>query len=178
MCANFPTLGELIRRPMSGSELQRYLPKTCIWVYPDFASMSSIDDALGAEDDCVFLYETSQGFGHWCALFKQNGSAIEVFDSYGYIPDDELMLIPKHFRKVNNESRPHLSWLLQSSPYKIHYNPFRLQSDAADVSTCGRHCVARLWHRHLTINQYADRLAKLKSNGITPDQYVAMLVSS
>ena len=168
---------DVINMPMSGEDIKRFLPHTRVLTYPEFATMNSIDEAFGPDGTCVFLYETSHGYGHWCALFKRPKNQVEVFDSYGYVPDDELKLIPKHFRKINNETRPHLAFLLQASPYQIHYNPYRLQSDARDVATCGRHCVARLWHRQLPIEDYAHRLAKLECKGITPDEYVAALFS-
>jgi len=153
--------------PMSSEDMQRWLPGTPVLVYSDLAQYKTIDDALGARKQMVFLYLTSKMYGHWVCVFRR-GKTVHVFDSLGYVPDDELSFIPEHFRRVSNQQRPHLSYLLDSSPYRIEYNEWALQKDSPKIATCGRHCIVRLAFKSLDCNAYARMLV---ASG-NPDQLV------
>ena len=153
--------------PLSSADMQRWLPGTLVMVYSDLAQFKTMDDALGARKQMVFLYLTSKMYGHWVCVFRR-GQTISVFDSLGYVPDDELSFIPAHFRRVSNQERPHLSYLLESSPYRIEYNNWALQKDSPRIATCGRHCIVRLAFK----NMGADAYARMLLGSGNPDQFV------
>jgi len=157
--------------PLSTEDMRAWLPTTRILTYPDFADFDSINDVLSPSGQCAFLYLTSQHYGHWCCLFQRK-NVIEVFDSLGYVPDDELAFIPAHFRRRSDQQTPHLSVLLEKSGYIIHYNNHRLQRNSPKVATCGRHCIVRLAFKDKSADAYADML---KSSG-NPDALVVAAV--
>jgi hypothetical protein len=167
----------MMDHPLSSTEIQSWLPDMPVIKYEDFSKLRDINQLLGKTGACVFLYETKPGYGHWCCLFRRSASTVEVFDSYGYVPDDELNLINRHFRRHSKQDRPYLLRLLDKSGYRTEYNNHHLQSHAKGIATCGRHCIARLLHRHISIDQYARRLQALeRKTGMTPDEYVTELI--
>ncbi len=133
-----------------------------IVLYPELHKYRNLDEVLGPYQACILLFEAEPRYGHWVCIFKLNESTIEFFNPYGGYPDDSLLHINKGFRKKSNQERPILSQLLLNSPYVLTYNEFRFQSQQADVKTCGRHCVVRLWKRDLSLYQYVDFLNGLR----------------
>ena len=108
---------------------------------------------------------------------KTNRGSIEHFDSYGFVPDDELDLIDTNFRKINNEYHPHLSYLFYKSGKPIEYNDFRFQKWDKNIATCGFHCMNRLINSDLTIEQYIKQMKRLsKQEGKSFDKLVVELI--
>lgn len=154
-------------KPTSSLEIMEYLPGTRVMLYSDLDKFASLNDVLSPTGQAVFLYETSKGYGHWCCVFRRNKKTVEVFDSYGYVPDDELKWIGPNLRKRLGQDEAHLSALLLDDGSDVIYNDYILQGE--NTATCGRHCVSRLLHKKKTIDQYKRFLEK---KPISPDEYV------
>ena len=143
------------------------LPGTRVMLYSDLSDCNSLDEVLGSTGQAVFLYEQRDGYGHWCCVFRRNARTVEVFDSFGFVPDDELAMTPKNLRKRLGQNVAHLSSLLLDDGSNVEYNNYVFQGET--TATCGRHCVSRLLHKKKTIEQYKDFLEK---KSVTPDEYV------
>lgn len=131
---------------------------------------STLDEVLKPFGSCVILYETADNWGHWILLIRR-GNVVELFDPYGYKPDEQRKFIPRTYLKKNYPHK-HLVKLLLDSRYTIHYNNFELQDrNNKNVATCGRHVVMRALCKELDENQYA----KLITEGIdNPDLFVTL----
>lgn len=141
--------------------------------YPDLYQVRNLDDLFDSKGRAVILYLTrSPSEGHWTCLIKK-GKTIEYFDPYGgYLPDTERSWIPKSTLRSLHEDKPRLSQLIQQSGYKLIYNPYGYQSEGRGISTCGRHCVARLYFYRLSEPQYKKLI---ESTGLSPDEFVTRL---
>ena len=129
--------------PLSGRDIYDILDGDVnILTYKDLAEVKDLDQILNKP--CVILYETNENFGHWTLLLKIHKDTIELFDSYAYMPDEQIKFIPSYFRDEKN-SLPHLSWLLATSKKynKIISNTVKLQKSASDINTCGRWVIMR-----------------------------------
>ena len=129
----------------------------------------SIDELLDRLGRGVLFFRTEDNqTGHWIGILKQ-GDTIEVFDPYGFSPDE--------FKKklgAGNGLNPDMSILeelINNSGYKMTVNKVQNQSFSPDVATCGRHSVMRLMFRHLNNKQYNQFLKQIKKqDGINPDE--------
>ena len=165
------SMNNLQKKTLSNHEiLEKLENKANLMTYSDLMQYDNLDDALGQHDALVLLYETKENFGHWVAIFKR-GNLIEHFDSYGYFPDDELDFIPDYFREIEGIDYPHLSYLLDKSPYKLSFSEHKLQKHKEDVNTCGRWVIARLLLRHLPLKDF-EKLFKGKE--FDPDFIVTL----
>jgi hypothetical protein len=98
---------------------------------------------------------------------------LEFFDSYGLTPDEELNFNKnEYFRKSKNQDYPHLSYLLDHSPYEISYNNYKFQQKRNDIRTCGRHVACRIIFRHMPLEDYK---VFMTDKYLTPDQIVTLL---
>ena len=89
--------------------------KIRILTYPELIKYKNINDVLYPNGCFILLYMAKPNYGHWCCVIKHHDN-IEFFNPYGDgLPDDELSNIPAHFRKISNQSYPHLTWLLYNS---------------------------------------------------------------
>lgn len=166
---------KLMKKSLSNDDISKLLDKKVkILTYPELANYKSIDELLHPYDKVVILYLTSENYGHWTCLFKIDDKNIEFFDPYAFKPDDELKMIPVHFRKSNGQYKSHLSHLLYKCNYIVNYNDFRIQKFVRDVNTCGRHCIVRLLFNKLMIDDYIKILKKSK---LSPDYIVTYLTS-
>ena len=163
--------------PLSNFDIYTLLDGRCrIVSYDELVKFKTLDDALGHYGAFVLLYLTKQNFGHWTLVFKYDDSrTVEVFDSYGYFPDDEFKFIPMSVRKQKNQMYPYLCKLLLDSGYKIVYNNHKLQEQKENVNTCGRHVVSRLVYRDVPIDEYVNMI---RNSGFTPDEFVTRLTNS
>lgn len=154
--------------------------KTNILTYPELMEYENISDVLRPYNSCAILYMTSDNYGHWCALTK-NDEKICFFDPYGgkNLPDQELKSIPQNFRNESGQTYPHLTYLLYKSNSPIEYNEHKYQKLADDVNTCGRHVVCRLLHKNLNSDQYYDMMRDLaKKNNMTYDEVVTKITEN
>jgi hypothetical protein len=164
---------------LSGDQIVELLDnKVKIVPYNEISEYDTIDELLAPYGRAIILYMSKPNYGHWVLIHKLRGKKIEVCDSYGLVPDDELKFIPKEFRKASNQLRNHLSHLLADSKYQIHYNNHRLQSLEGGISTCGRWCVLRAINNDMNIDQFAKLVKKeAKEKNISLDQLVTQLIN-
>ena len=164
---------------LSGDQIVKLLDnKVKIVPYNEIANYNSIDELLSPYGRVIILYMSQPNYGHWTLLQKLRGKKVEMFDSYGLVPDDELKFIPKAFRKESNQLRNHLSHLLADSKYEIHYNNHRLQSLQGGISTCGRWCVLRAINNDMNIDKFAKLVKKeAKENNLSLDELVTQLIN-
>lgn len=109
------------------------------------------------ETPIALLYEQrlNPTFGHWIGILKtrfQGKPAIEVFDSYGKLPDTQTTFY---------ENDKKLTKLLLTVPrdIEITYNHFHKQKYGKDINTCGRWVVKRFKHADLPL-QYFNKKYK------------------
>ncbi len=174
-------LNRLEELPLNGHQIIRALNgKTNLMSYEHLNDFDNIDDVLGQYGACVLLYLTKKKFGHWTVLFKRTPDIISVFDSYGIIPDNELMWVSEYKRRILHEEHPHLTFLLYKSPYNIEYNDHQFQEYSGSghhINTCGRYSVVRLKNRHMDPEEFKDYLLN-NPYGYNPDEYVTFLTSN
>ena len=153
--------------------MKKVIPTLRIVSYPELLKATSIDDVLDEKGRLMLLYLTeNQSTGHWVCLLKRRGTDIlEYFDPYGgYGPDGESKwLTPDQLEEFGQDTF-HLSKLIRNSPYKLLINKTAFQKDKSDNNTCGRHCLCRLYMKHLSLPQYTKLL---KESGVSPDDFVS-----
>lgn len=134
--------------------------KAKVVTYDKLYKYKSIDDLLKPHGAVFLLYQQDRNYGHWVALFKREDRKgnveIEVFNSYGQFPDDELFYTAKEKRKELNHDYPYLTRLLYKAPrnYDIIYNQYPFQKFGKGINTCGRHTVLRLLNKDKSLNEY------------------------
>src|SRR4051812_3506431 len=86
---------EFIKRPLSDNSVSEMLNgKSNVILYNQLAKYKNLEDVFGKDGSFVVLYQTSKNFGHWACVFKRSRKKIEIFDSLGYYPDNELKFVP------------------------------------------------------------------------------------
>jgi hypothetical protein len=162
---------EIRSYPLSDGDILKILPDLIILSYPDFNKMNSIDEAFDSQGRCLFLYLTEDhSTGHWICMIR-NGKEIEYFDPYGgYDPDEEGKWLSESKLKELGQHYPTLTMLLEKSGAKVIPNPYAFQKDRKDIATCGRHCVVRLYMKHLNLKEYKKWI---EESGMTPDDFVS-----
>lgn len=155
---------------LSVNDIQRLVNKPIRFVkYDDLVKMKSYKDLFKGYDCILLLYNDpniNPNVGHWVGL-KRFKNDVNFFDSYGTKPDETLKEISYNY---NNE----LCRLLLDSPYNIHYNPVKLQSDTTQV--CGRYVALFFHYCEDNVDDFVKKLEKMaKDKGITTDQLVVEL---
>jgi len=174
-------LNKLQKLPTSSKYLMKLLNNQVkIITYPELIKFNNIEELLYPYGRVIILYLQKENYGHWTCIFYQGKGKkrIEHFDSYGYFPDDELnFAIDPYFRKVNNMEYPLLTLLLNEAynRYDMTFNQYKFQKKKKDISTCGRHCIVRLWYSDIELDEYKDMMF---STELTPDELVTMLTIS
>ena len=85
-----------IAKPLNGMELLKQLDfKPNIITYDNIHLYKDLDELLGDSKACILLYLTKENYGHWCCVYENDDGHIIFFDSYGFIPDDQLNFISK-----------------------------------------------------------------------------------
>lgn len=165
--------------PLSNFDIIKYMNgQSTIILYPDLYKYKSIDEVLGPYNIAFILLETRKNYGHWTCLFKNSSDEVEFFNPYGGIPDSSLDFVPYPFKKESHQDFPYLTKLLFESPYEIFYNEFDFQKHNKYIKTCGRHCVVRIWLKHLDIYQYKQELDNLcKQMDLDYDGVVTILTT-
>lgn len=163
---------------LSNDDIAQLMKGKCkILRYSDISTYTDIESLLKPYGRVFILYESKRNRGHWVLLHKIGRKNLELFDSYGVFPDQQLQYISDEFRKQSNQFRKHLSHLLVQSKYTIHYNDKQLQELRQGVSTCGRWCIARAINNHLDIDEFNKAVFEnCTKKNITPDQLVCELV--
>jgi hypothetical protein len=158
---------------LSDADMKKVIPTLRIISYPELLKARSIDDVLDEKGRLMLLYLTEdQNTGHWVCLLKRKGEAVlEYFDPYGgYGPDGESKwLTPDELEEFGQDTKQ-LSKLIRASPYKLVVNKTAFQKDRTDNNTCGRHCLTRLYMKHLSLPDYTKLV---KGSGVSPDDFVS-----
>jgi hypothetical protein len=162
---------EVREYPLSDSDILKILPGLKIMSYPELNDMSQIEDAFDEHGRSLILYLTEdEHTGHWVCMIKK-GKTIEYFDPYGkYRPDEEREWLSKDKLIQLEQYQPTLTELLKRSRYKVIVNPYHFQKDKSSIATCGRHCVARLHHKDMSLPAY-NRM--IQDSGMNPDDWVS-----
>lgn len=158
---------------LSESDMRKVIPTLKIISYKDLLKANSIDDVLDEKGRLMLLYLTeNETTGHWVCLLKlRDSNILEYFDPYGgYRPDGEKKWLSKAKLREFGQDTDHLTKLLKASPYTIKSNATPFQKDVRDNNTCGRHCLCRLYFKHLSLPEYTDMI---KQTGIPPDDFVS-----
>lgn len=94
--------------------------------------------------------------GHWMCMFKDRSGKIQFYDSYGNDPNN---LFEENLSGYNNmpegdddRNGDQLKKFLMGKRYG--WNPYRHQKDSDNIMTCGWHCMYRLLHRGMGVDQY------------------------
>jgi hypothetical protein len=161
--------------PLGEDDVHNIIPTLRIISYPTLLDYDNIHDILDEKGRLLILYLTkAMNHGHWVCLLKQkrNGQEyIEYFDPYGnYKPDEESKWISQDKLREFSEDTHYLTELLRNSGMKVTYNKYPFQSTEKDINTCGRHCVTRLYCKHLSLPQYTKMV---QESGVTPDDFVS-----
>lgn len=125
------------------------------------------------------LYEMRPNTGHWCLLHETVNTdgtpCIEMFDSYGIFPDNELNWVSPSFKIESGQQHTHLLRLLINSDRPIAYNDVCLQGKG--TSTCGRWCILRYINRSMSNEQFCSKVKKdAGAHGLSLDEYVLQSV--
>jgi len=158
---------------LSESDMRKVIPTLKILSYPDLLKARSIDEVLDEKGRLMLLYLTeNQSTGHWVCLLKlRDKPVIEYFDPYGgFKPDGEKKWLSHEQQTEFGQDTDHLTKLLKASPYTLKSNAVKFQKDRRDNNTCGRHCLTRLYLKHLSLPEYTKLL---KSTGIPADDFVS-----
>lgn len=163
---------------LSGKNIMDLMNNNCkILTYGELANYDDIFDAIGESGNLILLYQTRQSYGHWCALFTTPRNTIEFFDSYGTLPDDELLLIDPYFRLISNQNLPHLTALLYDSDMRIEYNNHELQGKGKDIATCGLWAVLRVLTKNMHIDSFNKLIKDLASDfNLSNDELIVNLI--
>ena len=159
--------------PLTDSDMKKIIPTLRIVSYPELLKATHIDQILDEKGRLMLLYLTeNQSTGHWVCLLKRRGTKVlEYFDPYGgYGPDGESRwLTPDQLEEFGQDTK-HLSKLVRGSPYKLLINKTAFQKEKNDNNTCGRHCLTRLYLKHLSLPEYTKLV---KGSGVSPDDFVS-----
>ena len=158
---------------LSDKDMKKIIPTLKVVSYPELLNAKHIDEVLDSKGRLMLLYLTeNEHTGHWVCLLKRRGTkTLEYFDPYGnYGPDGESKwLTPQELEEFGQDTF-HLSKLIKSSPYKLIINKTKFQKDKRDVNTCGRHCLTRLYLKHLSLPEYTKLV---QGSGVSPDDFVS-----
>lgn len=167
------------------------------FTYEQITRIDTVEEVLGPSGFCLIIYEHGKNTGHWCCLFRRPNGDIEFFDGYGFIMDDILETdgFSDYYRDIINfppyriaelrESLPTVNlhnrsirlaylsylilvWMTQNPGYKLHYNPYHLQSEDPNMSTCGRWVLARMWLWKKDVKTFGKLFSSVKN----PDKMV------
>jgi len=163
---------------MSMDEIKRILKgRANVYTYPEIKRFNTLDDLLNPYGSAVILYLTSSNYGHYTCINKIKNNEVEFFDSYSIFPDKQLNSISKQERIKLDQSINYLSKLLKESNYKLSYNHHKFQSKSTTVSTCGKHCIMRIYFKHLSLRDFNGMIRKImKDTKISPDHIVSIFV--
>ena len=129
----------------------------------------------------MILYELEENSGHWTAILKYE-NAIEAFDPYGIKYDNKLDWISDSAKQKLHEDKRLLTNLLHTTDHNVIYNKTQFQSMKKDISTCGDHCVSRIYrlkHNDLDLDGYTSYMKHIKDeHGLTYDEIVAEFISN
>jgi len=131
----------------------------------------------------IVLYELRPMSGHWILVHdvrtsankSRRGYSIEFYDSYGLVPDSERAYISPLFPDLHDNRANLLRLLYKEARGRVVFNDMAVQNPTS--STCGRHCLMRLYCANLDIDSYNAMLAHYATVWkLTPDEIALILV--
>ena len=160
-------------KSLSGNEIIMSIkgPLPRMISYDKLHEYGTINELLGDSKKCVLLYLTSHNHGHWCCIYEHRG-IIYFFDSYGFVPDEQLKFVPKHISLKLNGRHRYLTQMLLESGKPVQYNEYELQSEDPRIATCGRWCIVRLNYPDISVNDFKDIFTNKK---LSPDKIICEL---
>jgi hypothetical protein len=172
-----------MRTDMTDLDLGRYgFSPDDVMKYSELADLNSIYDILPHERSSkILLVESSYQSGHWVGLLRY-GNTIEMMDSYGIHPDDELSFVSNLQKTLLGQDKKHLSHLLKKLPKGVKkiYNKKRLQKLVNGSATCGRFVILRIILMRefgFNLKQFQSFLERwTKKTGLSPDELVALMI--
>lgn len=168
-------INEELSKSLSGLDILQNLNfRPNLITYSDIHTFDNLDQLLGKNKSCVLLYLTKKNYGHWCCVYENDKGHIIFFDSYGFIPDDQLNFIPKQLRKELNQEHRILTQMLYDSKKPIEYNDYKLQAEKPNIATCGRWVSVRLQYKNIPVDEFANLFLDVKHK-MSPDVVVCFL---
>lgn len=148
--------------------------------YRELIDYNTIEDVLKPYGKTIVLYEFKPRCGHWTAIFyvykNKKIDHIELFDSYGLRPGDEIEWVPYTFKKMSKQYRSIILGLLAKSKYPIYFNQHKLQKHGDKIATCGRWCIVRVANNDMDENEFKDKIVKFaKNNNCSLDEAIVLL---
>lgn len=172
---NKTELNKLVNTSLTGTEVLNIVNnKANLFTYTQLRNMKHLNEILDPWGAAFILYQTTKpNYGHWVALIRNGANKICFFDSYGYMPDEELKWTREDLVKPlhQNYDVPKLTALLYESGLDIEYNEYQLQ-EKGKPQTCGRWSAARILNKHLNTDEFAEEFKP--RNGYTSDQLVTL----
>jgi len=160
--------------PLSSNDMLKLNKNTRLITYKDLFYCNDIDKCFGQYDKIILFFPMSDACnGHWTGLLRKNKS-IYFFDSYAFIPDEEIDFSKSNKKIHDNIKIPRLTQLLydaEQKGYTIYRNPYRLQSPK--TNTCGRY-VTLFLNEELTPTQLYQKY--FEKNGRKPDDIIVKLI--
>jgi hypothetical protein len=168
--------------PMSDKTIEKYIPNAEIIEYRDLKNYNSLNDLLpNNKDFVIILYRHGTG-AHWLNSMRHN-DIFEIFCSYGSKPDEYYYnwATPEE-NKGFGQNEPYLTKLINNTPNEVVYNPIKYQSESNNISSCGRHCLNRIFHmlnHNNNLNDYYDYMKrKSKEYNKTYDELVSVIINA
>jgi len=168
---------EIEASPISDALIKKYLPNTRIVMYNELPQYNNIEELLPTKR-CFFvlLYMDSPNTGHWTCVLRQN-NIIEMFDSYGKYPDDDLKWVSKDIKHDLGINDKYLSKLFNKTKLKVIYNTEPYQAGGSKIATCGRHVVFRLMNIDKPLKKYHNFIKnEMKKNKCDYDCIVSKVI--
>lgn len=156
---------ENIDYSLSDDDIRKFFNgKIKVVKYSEIKHMKDIKELLEPYQRCIILFEINGlNNGHWtllqqCYDLVQDKPYILFMDSYGYIPENEINVIDKNFKKISEQEHGFLFKLFDKQPQEIRYNQYHLQKLAPGVNTCGKYCCVKGLYPFMSENEFAKLL--------------------
>ena len=159
---------------LGDDDIKKELPDAKIMDYEGLKQYNNIDELLPNNGDYVIiLYEHQQNSGHWVALARQN-DRIFFFCSYGVKIDGQLKWVDYNTRKELGSDIPHLTHLVDNSPYDIYYNDVAYQSEDQSIATCGKYVIVfiKSLKSGKDLLKFNDWMKENKPKDMTYDEWI------
>ena len=168
--------------PLSETDMRAIIPTLKIQSYTDLLDASELDDVLDDKGRLMLLYLTeNESTGHWICLLKlRDSNVVEFMDPYGnFKPDGEKKWLTNETLREFGQDTNKLTKLLRDSSYTVKSSAVPFQQEEDDNNTCGKHCLLRLYMKHLSLPEYAAFVADAcEAEDLTPDEFVCGFVHS
>ena len=161
---------EVSARELTDSDLRKLLGRDIpITLYNDLEgkSLGQIVDHSGRGIVLFVQKENSTMVeGHWLAVCRMDDGVL-IFDPYGGRQDPWFLnrtFVTERALDALDQEAPLLSSMVKASGLRPLFTGKRLQAMKEGIETCGRHCVVRLWNRHLSSAAYEKWLERQDDN--------------